>query len=591
MGQSISSATSSSNPETDTTHVHYTKDQILELYNKKVCKQFNNLELLSFIQKLNLHNRDELIETVSDEKIINWLYLPKNNGPLIRLILNMIRCLCNFPFINSSFNDISGIGLLKTIILVDHEKCLKFVANKKYDQWKLLFISWCLDKNEKNDSNLQMNDTMNLQLLINNYDNVNLNELSLDIKYLQPLLTWLLLISFKLPYSNTIVDYDNFVNSWDQFNDSAINIIRTILNDNIDTTIAQQINYDQFNQVITTCFPNLIKPLEIIFSHLLYSDKDLVKLDNIPSNTNNSITTDNDMIGLNFTPTRLMNAATFTQLTLMLRSQNFPITKLQKLYIGRENGFSIRSLQNKVFKWAAPTILLVSGMRITNDIEFATKKNPRYKLFLQDYNKLKDTDQKFNSIQLKKRKIILAVCILEPWRVTNKDFFGGNKTIIVRLSPTIEIYKSNSYDIERDTMGGIIYFNTLGGGIGIGNDQPTIKSRKKQYNPGNISLTIDNSLEFGSFRNCGLGGTIQPGLLDQKRDETDQNYEIRFLIQDIEIWGCGGNKELEEQTRQLQWEENEAKRRQQVNLKSLSEDRALLEMVGLVGQNQSGGSI
>lgn len=585
MGQFASSTATA---ETSQTHVTYSRDHILQFYNRKVFSEFNNLEILSFMKKLNLHSRDELLEIVSDEKIINWLYLPKDNVLLIRLILNMIRCLCNFPFINSSFNDITGLGLLKTIALVDHSKCLNYIGDKKYDHWKLLFISWCLNKNEKNQSDLDAIDTasINQNILINQYDNINMDELTLSIEYLQPLLTWLLIIWFKIPHDNTFVDYESFMELWKQFNESTLNILRTILNDNINHIDSQQITYNQFNEVISICFPNLTKPLEVIFNHLLYSDKDLVMND----------IDNNNLVGNNFKPTKLMNTATFAQLTMILRTQNFPITKLQKLYIGRENGFSIRSFQNKVFKWAAPTILLISGMRIQDDHDFATVKNPRYKTFLQDYNKLKDSDQKFNSIQLKKRKIILAVCIAEPWRVTNKYYFGSDKTLIVQLSPTIEIYKSklraNVSKVNNDVKdNGVVYFNTLGGGIGIGNDQPTINSKKRQYNPGNISLSIDNSLEFGSFRNCGLGGTFQPGLLDEKREDINQSYEIRFLIQDIEIWGCGGIKELDEQLRQLQWEENESRRRQQVNLKSLSEDRALLEMVGLVGQHQSGGSI
>ena len=55
--------------------------------------------------------------------------------------------------------------------------------------------------------------------------------------------------------------------------------------------------------------------------------------------------------------------------------------------------------------------------------------------------------------------------------------------------------------------------------------------------------------------------------------------------------GCGGEKELEEQVKLWQWEEMEAKRRQHINLQSMGEDRALLEMAGLVGQHQSGGSV
>lgn len=63
------------------------------------------------------------------------------------------------------------------------------------------------------------------------------------------------------------------------------------------------------------------------------------------------------------------------------------------------------------------------------------------------------------------------------------------------------------------------------------------------------------------------------------------------MITDIEVWGVGSNKELDEQRKQWEWEEKQAKARQSVNLRNTGEERAFLEMAGLVGNHGSGGSI
>lgn len=232
----------------------------------------------------------------------------------------------------------------------------------------------------------------------------------------------------------------------------------------------------------------------------------------------------------------------------------------------------------------APSILLIGGMRITDDQEYATTKNPRYKKFLEEYPRLKDKDQHIiDPCSLNRRKLLFAVYVNEPWKVTNKELFGDLKTTVVQLSPKQELFKA--------VRTGNVYFNTLGGGIGVGCAQPVIKPNGKKYFPGNVSLTIDSSLEFASFRHVGYGGAISPGTLMTKLEEEKTTFEYKFIVQDVEVWGCGGEKELQEQIKQWEWEEAEAKRRQRINLQSIGEDRALLEMAGLVGQHQSGGSM
>lgn len=567
------------------------KESILQFYNHKAIKQFTPPELFSFKNKIC---KDTLTTTLSDEDIIKWLKIPTDNGVLIGLILNMIRVLSNFPFINSPYNDIDGVGLLKTILLLDKERCSKFVGDKMYDQLTLLFISLALNHNKRSELQVKsetetenLEEKVTISEVVKTYDHIPLEVLAIDNKNMLQFIIWILTFWRYVPRENSLVDLEDITKEWGTYKVTASNILKTIsydpsYMDNSAKTLTKSdevikiegIKHWQFINTITTFLPNLLLALSNSFKHLLYRKSELQ---------------DHSLFRINFDETKLMTNQLMAQLTLMIPPTKFPITKIQKLYVGRESGFSMRSLQSKVFKWLAPSILLVSGMRIIDDTEYITKNNPRYGKFLEGYRKLKDEDQTIDKSFMKKKKVTFAICIKEPWRVTNKDLFSGPDTTIYQLSPWIDIYKAKKSNI--------MYFNTANGGIGIGNEQPTIKTKCKTYHPGNVSLTLDDTLEFGVFRHIGLGGgTIDCGMIDnicpeEYSDSKTPTFEMRFLIQDVEIWGCGGEKELAEQLKQLEWEEAEAKRRQHINLKSLGEDRALLEMAGLVGQHQSGGSM
>lgn len=472
---------------------------------------------------------------------------------------------------NSSYEPITGYGLLKCILLLNKGRCGKYLKFKSYDQLKLLFISLSLQKTDKeelseeNENNVKKE--RNIKQIIANFDDVDSEVLYVPADFMLQFLSWLLILSVECPTSNSKMGNSKIYDQWDSFKISAMNLLRTMNPDVVSNTESHLITFDQFSTSIRTVMPNLLKPLENLMEHFFYLENDLVNYDTSLSSVRDS---------------RIMTPALLTQLSTVLPRELF-IQKLQSLYIGRKSGFSMRSLQAKVFKWMAPSILIVSGTRITNSDEYAAQKNPRYRHFLEEFPKLKDSDQKMDASYTNKKKTTFAVYIDDPWKVTNKDYFGDMNTRIIQISPRQDIYKVNRK--------GTIYFNTIGGGIGIGDKQPLIKPASKRFIPGNVSLTFDSTLEFAVFRHTGYGGSLEPGSLSVERKEEDSFFELHFLIQDVEVWGCGGEKELEEQMKQMAWEEAESKRRQQINLRSLGEDRALLEMAGLVGQNRGGGSM
>lgn len=158
------------------------------------------------------------------------------------------------------------------------------------------------------------------------------------------------------------------------------------------------------------------------------------------------------------------------------------------------------------------------------------------------------------------------------------------------LLPKLDFYKSTHNPVLK---GELVYFNNLGMGLGFGNSQPLNKNNVKKYLPGDVSLTIEANLEFAVFRHL-VGQRSNSATYFRSSNQEQiksQDFEDRFMITDVEVWGVGSTVELEEQRKQWEWEEKQAQARQGVNLKNLGEERAFLEMVGLVGNNSSGGSV
>lgn len=541
---------------------------IIKIFNHKALEQFTVVELIAFKSKIN---NKELSAAILDEELTRWLHLPYENLALRETFYNFIRVLSNFPIMKDSFENVTGTGLLKAIALINHDRCKRYVGSKNYNQLKLFFIALSLKKTIKEEagtpSSTSSEEIHNTDNAVKHYNSIDVEELTIPAESLLQVLAFLLLLSKYCSTNNCQFPPKAVFEEWSLYKNAAMSFLRSMDSDIASHPESHYITYEQFTKTITTIIPNIFQPLERLVEHMLYQECDLVP------RLEESV--------CNLTHSKSLTQVLLTQLATAIPKE-MEFSKLQKLYIGRESGFSMRSLQAKVFKWMAPTILLVIGKPILNDNEYCTK-NPRYRKFLQEYPKLKDDDQNLSDLHLQKNKAIFAVYIAEPWKITNKEYFGGPGTTIVQLSPRQDIFKASKNDV--------VYFNTIGGGIGIGNKQPNIKTATKSYAPGNVSLTLDNTLEFATFRHIGYGGALSPGLLLTKSHMEDRSFEIRLLVQEVQVWGCGGEKELEEQHKKWEWEEAEAKRRQQINLRSMGEDRALLEMAGIIGQAQSGGSM
>lgn len=379
----------------------------------------------------------------------------------------------------------------------------------------------------------------------------------------------------------------SIADDWAEFQTAAVLLVRYLNIDVAENTLKNvSISYQQF------CSGHALGVHEVISLTLTKLFKYGLLLPLVADPTETSEHSDAPSKAEPFVPSRLMHGATISVLTVFLRALHANVDvslhNLVPLYNGSQSGFSVRSLELKIFKWQAPTIFLVSGKRLRSKT-IATNK--RYQQFDAEYPRFfRSTEDPNRKWQLDHDRITIAVFVNQPWRNSNKKNFGDDKTAIMVLLPRCDIYRTRA---DAVLQGQLIYFNNLGMGLGFGNDQPVNKNNVRKYLPGSISLTIEANLEFGVFRHIASAGAnmVQHFTRSEQDGVCNDDYEDRFMITDLEVWGVGSTKELEEQRKQWEWEEKQAQARQSVNIRSLGEDRAFLEMAGLVGNHAGGGSM
>lgn len=274
----------------------------------------------------------------------------------------------------------------------------------------------------------------------------------------------------------------------------------------------------------------------------------------------------------------IMNSTVLSQLSFFIPGSSL-FRRLRMLYSGEQDGFSMGSFETKVFNWRAPTILLVRGTRITDS---SGRSEERFAASLPP-KRFPDGSQS--------SRLTYGLYVSQPWRHSHKECFGDSDTLLFQLEPIHDVFHASA--LNRDyvsfTKPGIISTNT---GIAVGNPLPTSSSsyrRQSITHLGSVALLLDSSFEFGVFThdNSSRGGAFQ-GSVSRQFD-----FQDRFEIESLEIWGCGGDEEAKVQAERWAFEAREAEARRRINLGTgdIEADRALLEMAGLVGQNQSGGSI
>ncbi|OBA19594.1 restriction of telomere capping protein 5 [Metschnikowia bicuspidata var. bicuspidata NRRL YB-4993] len=426
-----------------------------------------------------------------------------------------------------------------------------------------------------------------------NYDAINVDVLSVSAYDLAQIFTLLLVIN-SIPDQSHVKMQEDIHNliakKWKQFEDASFFLLRYF---DIDITRANskkmRICYSKYKTGVQEVMCDFF---EKNFKRFLQISLFLSKIKASAPEKQMKMNEKRTKPIKPFVQTRLVDEATISLLNLFMKNidTNVEVTpqNMVELYIGAQSGFSIRSLELKIFKWQAPTIFLVSGKRLKNK---TIKKNKRYQQFDSEYPRhFRSIEDPRKSWQHENDRVTYAVFVKQPWRNSNKNNFGDEETAIMSILPRLDFFKSKRGLL---TNGKLIYFNNQGMGVGFGNEQPLNKNNTRKHIPGSVSLTIEANLEFAVFRHIVNAGANTPHYFETsiQNSALHQDYEDRFVITDLEVWGVGSTKELEEQKKQWEWEEKQALARQGVNLRSLGEERAFLEMVGLVGNQGSGGSV
>ncbi|KAL2675493.1 Restriction of telomere capping protein 5 [[Neocosmospora] mangrovei] len=331
------------------------------------------------------------------------------------------------------------------------------------------------------------------------------------------------------------------------------------------------IKYSHFKSIIPVICPNLFRGFNGLFEHFLFSKNlDFSKHQNDTPITKvaQPLLTDSGEI---------LNHNTLCQISLFLPGSDL-FRRVRLLYSGNDAGFSMGSFQTKVFNWQAPTLLLVSGTRLSDIPEGGQEAAFAASLPTKRFPHGSKSDQ-----------LTFGVYVREPWKHTHRECFGDADTVLFQLEPIHDVFPASTINKDYVTFTKAPAHHPMLS-FGCPHPHPSQAHRKADMlHLGPVSLTLDDSFEFAVFNHdfTSRGGAFRSSSV-RKFD-----FQERFQIESLEVWGCGGDAEARAQAERWAWEEREAEARRKINLGTgdIEADRALLEMAGLIGGARSGGSM
>ncbi|KAG7139713.1 Restriction of telomere capping protein 5 like [Verticillium longisporum] len=354
---------------------------------------------------------------------------------------------------------------------------------------------------------------------------------------------------------------------------TARNVLHAFLN--VETSPG--IKYSTFNRIIPVNFPYLFQGFNALFEHFLFSKNlDFSKHDNQAEEKEKAVQREVAQPLLQ-DKADIMNFNVLSQLSFFIPGANL-FRKLRLLYSGAEAGFSMGSFETKVFNWRAPTILLVRGSRIQDE--------PRGG---QEASFAASLPPKRFPHGSKGDRLTFGMYIGQPWKHTSKECFGDSDSLLFQLEPVHDVFPASA--INRDYVSFTkAPTNRPLLAAGCPHPRPTQSHRHDgMLALGPVSLLLDGSFEFGVFNH---DYTSQGGAYHNSVSRR-YDFQDRFEVESLEVWGCGGDEEAQAQAARWAWEAREAEARRKINLgtSGIEADRALLEMAGLIGGGRSGGSM
>lgn len=340
------------------------------------------------------------------------------------------------------------------------------------------------------------------------------------------------------------------------------------------------ISYPSFNLAVANSLPFMFDGLNPLFEHFLFSNNiNLTRRKDPNSGGAKSPAVpsvpDTPIVPLLAQEGEILDLNILSQLSFFLKGDRI-FRRLHPLYLGGEAGFSMGSFEHGVFYWRAHSILLIAGTRLSPTPQgsqqraFADKLPPK---------RFADGASGKNSAE----RVVYGAYLDVPWKHTSKGTIGQAETFLFQLEPIHEVFRAST--VSQD------YAACNSAGISFGCPPLRSKAVSGLHSPfslGAVSLMLDDSLEFGVFTHDSEGGGSFHASPIRRN-----SWQDRFEIESLEVWGCGGDAEAEKQRAAWAFESREAEARKNLKFgKDREADRALLELAGLVGnQNASGGSM
>ncbi|KAL2268178.1 hypothetical protein VTJ83DRAFT_3024 [Remersonia thermophila] len=365
-----------------------------------------------------------------------------------------------------------------------------------------------------------------------------------------------------------------------------------VLESFLDTGQAQNVMYARFDAVMSASMPFLLSGLTPLFERFLFSKNldfhghtgDRAQLP--PSGPSPSPGLPPPRPLLEDTGS-IMNVGVLSQLSFFIPGTSL-FRCLRLLYSGDEDGYSMGSFETKVFNWRAPTILLVRGIRLDGGEDHASSGPASAFLASLPSKRFPPGNRR----GVGDETLTFGVYLSQPWKHTHRECFGTDDSVLFQLSPVHDVFRASTMNKDYASFIKPSAKTTPIGGISFGCPPPhntQAHRRSTTMSLGPVSLALEDSFEFGCFTH---NYTMQGGAF-QTSGFRKFDFQDRFEISSLEVWGCGGDEEAKHQAERWAWEAREAEARRRINLGTgdIEADRALLEMAGLIGTNRSGGSM
>ncbi|POS87170.1 hypothetical protein EPUL_001739 [Erysiphe pulchra] len=593
---------------------HFSKRKLRhELASKFAKRCFTSLELYSFQEVLrNLADQHDGAISISENAIVEFLQIPHVLG-VSSTIFQMLSYIGSFPF-SQDAPTLLGFNEMTIIIVILTQRYQRILRTEKHCFIKFLFRSLsihekyetlqrdvsldidCKDLHEHNVSSIKNQDlkieydSMDedldgnslasdaLELLDASHDfrltEIPIYQTSIPSDNFKKILLLLILIA-PLGNQEYLSNYPERLmgDHLEGLRKTADNILAAFIN----VEKSPGIMFHQFETVISISLPFLFDGLIPLFEHFLFSKNvNLTKRDEVISLSSSiypDMSRDRPLLPLT---SDIMDLNRLSQLSFFLPS--LFSQRLHLLYMGSDAGFSLGSFETRVFNWRAPTILLVYGSRISEP-----------PLSGKECTFVETLPPKRYPNSANSSRLVYGVYLTEYWRQSYQKCFGNSDTILFQLEPVHEVFNASRINTDY------VAFNkkTIGcQGITIGCSHPKtqqISGLSVHPNLGSVSLLLDSSFEFGVFTH---DYTFGGGAFHNSQTRRF-NWQDRFEIEGLEVWGCGDDTDAQKQKERWLWEEREAEARRRINLGSgdIESDRALLELAGLINNNRSGGSM